>query len=303
MQTLENISFNYYSSNIFLSKALGVVSLRQFINANKNPKQKVKEVLLKIADCKDDENKRKLKQSLYCFTPAVLIGIDTKRNYANIHKFTGLVQLDFDKLEDGAAAVQLRDWLFNSYPQVVTAYISPSKKGVKALMAIPEVKTVDEFKEYWLGIRQAFANIPSFDTATKNAILPLFISYDPDLKYREKWEVWTTKGIVEKTPFTQQVNAKQIKLDATQASYYKDKTINIFNNKIDSIVDNGHPQLIKACLVLGSRAAAGYIDEFEALSLIVNAIGRNSYLSKDTKGYIKTGTKMFGEGLKRIMNY
>ena len=303
MRTLKNTYFNYYAGNIHFNKPLGVVSLTQFIKANKNPKPGVKDILAKVATCNDTAEKRKLKQSLYCFTPGVLLKPNEGRLYANIASFSGCAQLDFDKLENETAAIHLRDWLFDTYPQIICSYVSPSRKGVKALIAIPIVKSVEEYKEYWLGISQSFANIKSFDKATKNAILPLFISYDSHLKYREEFEVWSVKGKVVKTPYTQQVHASQLKLDATQASYYKDKTINIFNGKIDAIVDNGHPQLVNACLVLGSRSAAGYIDEFECLGLITSAVERSSYLSKDTKGYLKTGIKMFKEGTYRIMNY
>jgi len=304
MTTLKNTLFNYYSGNIHFSKPLGRLTLEQFVRANKQPSGKVIKKLIAIQKCGDKAERRKLKQDLFCFTPGVLLKDGTPRKYENIVNFTGLMQLDFDGFSSKELAFDYKYKLMDSFDEIVVAYVSPSGLGVKALMRIPVVSNVEEYKSYWRAVADAFKNVKEFDSATKNAILPLFISFDSSLIVNWGASVWTKTKAEEQTPFTARPQfTAPIELDAKSKDFYKNKTINIFNNKIDSIVDNGHPQVVNACLVLGSRSGAGYIDEFECMSLIVSAIERNNYLSKDSKGYIRTGLKMFKDATSRPLNY
>ena len=293
METL----FNWYNGNIKDTKPRGLVSLKYFIEVHQNPIEDIKEVFEKIqfaADTGDKELKSKLKQeNLYYFTPAAIF--TGGRKYANIKSFTGLAQIDIDGLEH-EEAIDLKHWLFENYQEFYCCYLSPSGQGVKGIIKIPVSKNVKEFKEFYQGIEDEFDWIAGFDSAPKNVALPLFLSIDENILYREHPNTWIAKGELQdatKLPnlTSQKPTGLTIFGDASiykSEAYYKLITLQIFRSKIDSINDNGHPQLRSACLVLGSRCGAGYLMTGEAEQYAEQLIRSNSYLSKGIAGYITT---------------
>lgn len=77
----------------------------------------------------------------------------------------------------------------------------------------------------------------------------------------------------------------------------------MFREKIRAIGADGHPQMRRACLILGSRCGAGYIDAFEAEQLAQSEIQMNQYLQKDLKNYITTSKWAINEGRKNPKDY
>ena len=286
-----NQTFNYYGANIGEVVPLGEVSLDRFINAIKYPKPKMKSILNAIRDAaqNNDENlKAELKKKLYFFTPAVKC---TYRNYENIVSFTGLAPLDFDKLPDLNYATELKNHLFNEYPFIVATWFSASRKGIRALVNIPIVNSPDEYKQYYNALIQLFSKYQGFDKAPQNAVLPLFISDDEDLIFRNNPSLWIDKYIPPKPkPKIQKITP------------YKNKKVqevaNIVNRSIDKIVDYGHPPLRAISYALGGYVANNYLSDDEAEEIIISAIQRNTYLSAQAKiaGYIKTAKTMIQKG-------
>jgi hypothetical protein len=254
------------------------------IQLTKNPPDSILRIFEKIAEAElsgDQEAKAKLKQSrLLMFTPCVIV--DGKRNYASIVKFTGLVVLDFDHIDN---ASEFKTFLFNEYKSIVAVWLSPSKRGVKAIVKIPVVETIEEFKEYYFGIASEMDPYYGFDPSGQNAVLPLFQSYDPDLLCRDDFETWTKKG-VKKNDFVQPAPSKIRRIKATDEE--KKVVITIINSGFNNIVDYGHPPLRGLCFVIGGYIASGYIAETEAIELIHQRIESHPYLSKDVSGYSKT---------------
>lgn len=306
------IKFPYYKGHIKLTHAEGLVSLEQFIRAHKNPIQETRlliEQIKKASELNDLKAKRILKQNLFTFTPAVKIEVGFGRKYANIVGWTGLMQLDFDKIETTAKAHDLKEYLFTTYQCVICSYMSPSGKGVKALIRTTVPRNIEHYRAIYKTIQKEFESISYFDTATKNAVLPLFLSYDEDIYYRDYDETvaWDLEDWIEEkkcnmsnqppTSFSKQNQ------DSSEAQYYYDKCIRIFTEKMYSISDNGHPQLRSACLILGSRAGAGYISLNEAMLLAENAVCSNSYFDKDRRGYIDTSVWAVKEGYKSPKYY
>jgi len=74
-------------------------------------------------------------------------------------------------------------------------------------------------------------------------------------------------------------------------------------NAINSITDNGHPQVRSASLILGSRVGAGYITQHEANALMENLIKSNGYLQKNIRGYIKTSKWGIDNGMNNPKYY
>ena len=65
----------------------------------------------------------------------------------------------------------------------------------------------------------------------------------------------------------------------------------------DKIIDNGHTQVVSNSTVVGGFVGAGRLDYTEAWSQIESCIRQNNYLSKGTKGYLKTAKQMFDKGI------
>jgi len=312
MKTSKSISFPYYSGNIKLTKVIGRVTLEKFVYAHKNPILETKELIRNIREVSEDGNlelKRMLKQKLFAFTPAVNIEVGVCRKYENIANWTGLMQLDFDKIETIEKAHDIKEYLFTTYQCIVCCYMSPSGKGVKALARIPVPKDATHYKAIHKSIQAEFEQLGYFDPATKNGVLPLFLSYDEDMYYRDysEAEAWPKVDwgeekkvqLLDKPPTSFSKTAR----DNSEAQYNYDKCIRIFTEAMSRIVDNGHPQLRTACLILGSRAGAGYIDLQEAIILAKNMVHSNSYFDKDERGYIDTSAWAINEGYKSPKYY
>lgn len=277
--------FNYYPADIKQTMPIGSITLDRFIQVIKNPKPETKHIFeqIKIAQENNDMAlKQQLKTKLYYFTPCVFI--EGKRNYENIKNFTGLLILDFDKIDN---AIELKEFLFNNYDFIICTWLSASKHGVRALVSIPVCSNVGEFKEYYNGIEALFKDYKGFDTAVKNCVLPLFLSYDENILYREKYSTWTKRII----PIIAPPIKQYIITDKTNLVEH------ICKVAIDKIVDNGHPQLRACAFALGGYVGANYIDKSDAISIINNLIDSNKYLSQKSNVYKKTAETMINKGI------
>jgi len=314
----KEVIFPYYSGNIYKSNCIGFVTLEQFIHSHKNPTNKTKSIINKVnhaAGIGDKKLKFKYKKQLHTFTPSVMIDACEQRRYDNIQSFTGLMQIDLDGIPDRKTTIDLKEHIFHTHPELVACYVSPSRLGIKALMRIkaPIItgalhslsEAIREYKALHKAVEKVFNEYGYFDIATRNAILPLFLSVDENILYRdidecEIWEEldWTEKDYV-------QLNNAPAQNDFTdsESKYYYDKTVRLLESKINAISDEGHPQVRTAGLILGSRVGAGYIDYNDAISRIEYLITGNSYLKKGIKGYVKTANWAINEGTKNPKYY
>jgi hypothetical protein len=296
-----NIKFQIYHQPITLIHPQREISLREFLDFTQNPPQSTKDIFTQIAAAEASGNatlKAKLKQNyLYYFTPCVIV--DPIRNYKSIKSFTGLLVLDFDHIDN---AVDFKTFLFSEYKFIITAWLSPSRRGVKALVKIPIVTTIQEFKELYYGIAAEMEVYTGFDPSGQNAVLPLFQSYDPDLLYRDEFDTWITKGI-KRNDFTTSPVTPPLRIDSTDRD--KQTIVKIINTGFDNIIDYGHPPLRSLCICIGGYIATGYISEPEAMQLICNRIENHQYLKKGIQGYKKTaqwGLKA-GQTKPIVLNY
>jgi len=211
--------------------------------------------------------------------------------------------LDFDDI-DKELAIDLKGYLFDNYKQIYTSYLSPSKKGVKAIIRIPICKSVDEFQDYYRAITEEFEVYDGFDPSPKNAVLPLFLSHDKFLRSRKDAKIWDIKktkktDLREKYPIPQKPYISSKKNDKKKA-----RAINTLRKMINGIVDSpGHYQLRSACLIFGTRVGFGYVDYYEALSEIEHLVRTNNYLSKGVDNYLKTAKWALEEGIKTPKPY
>ncbi len=286
------VKFHFYPARVNSKKPIGEVTLFEFLKANQNPNEQIKTIFAQIAQAEaDGDNKRKaeLKQeNLFYFTPCVWTD-GQGRSYSNILSFTGLLVLDFDHIEN---ASEFKYYIFNSFPAVIAGWLSPSKKGCKFLVKIPVVNTTDEFKSYFYGIGLEMEKFKGFDGTGQNAILPLFLSYDPDLLFRDDAEVWTKRGKMLNAFKTSDLPAVPVTIgEGDQARVQK-----IIIALIDKIVSDGHPQVRSAGVTLGGYVASGYIGQAEAEAFINSLIQNNSYLRKGISGYQITAKTAISKG-------
>jgi len=288
-------TFQYYKANIKESKPLGVISLDRFIRAIQDPQPHIIDVFDRIKKAEimgDMRLKSDLKTHLFSFTPAVYVM--GRRQYVDIHEFTGLMPLDFDHLESESYAESFRDALFDEYPFIVASWLSASRHGVRALVRIPVVADVDEYKALFEGLAMSeMYGYKGFDTAPKNCVLPLFLSYDKDIKYRayEDCEEWQT-AFIEDTPEPQPV-----RVDYIPADNIEKRLAGIIDSSVNKIVDNGHPQIRAISFIMGGYVASGSISFGWAEEYLFRSVDYNSYLSQKARVYKKTVTDMLKRGM------
>jgi len=290
------IKFQYYANNSKSPTPLGYVTMLQFLSTVRNPKPEIKEILKQVKEASGDKQKKsELKAKLFSFTPCV--NVTDRRAYDSITCFTGLTVLDFDKIDH---AEPFKNFLFETYGSVIAAWISPSGKGVKALVKIPIVHSVDEYKRYFFGLASEMEVYKGFDGTTQNPVLPLFIGWDKDILFRTDFTEWNIKGSKHNEFVNSEVIAAPV-VDSTDKQ--KAWVINWFTEKINNISDNGHPQVIGNVIRLGGYVGIGYITHQEATSLYVRMITQNSYLQKGTSGYLKTAETALEKGITKPLGF
>ena len=279
---MKTIYFQYYPNNVQSNQPIGYVSLERFVQSIKNPKQHLVEIFNQVSyyeSVGDMEAKRKIKERIYYFTPCVIV--NQYRRYNSIRNWTGLAVLDFDHINNGQ---EFKEYLFNEYKSIICAWLSPSKMGVKALVSIPVVNSVDEFKSYYFGLSEEMWQYNGFDGSGQNCVLPLFQSMDYTLLFREDYETWQTKGFKSDSMATTKGQTNPVE----PSDIYEKIMIGMITKGIDKIEANGHPQLRDLCLSVGGYIANRYITEIDALQHIYNRIENNNYLKKGIPGYKKT---------------
>jgi hypothetical protein len=287
--------FYYYPANVKITKPLGKITLKEFIRANTSPSDDMRQTFIKIHEASkngDEELKRKLKENLFYFTPCVRTN-GLGRSYSDIESFLGVAVMEFDKVE---FASELRDFIFENLKSCICAYISPSGKGVKTIIRLPDgIRTVDEFKAYFYGLGYWFSKFTGFDGTSQSPILPLYLSWDENLKWRDDAEIWTQRG--EKIDefkiydgiFQEVENVSEIDLDRIYRII--DRTF----EKIDR-EQTAHYSLRNCALLIGGYVGAGYLSYDEACDYMCDKVLESGYCSKNRKGYCDTIRYMVQKG-------
>jgi len=278
--------FNYYPANIKQSAPLGTVTLERALRSIKNPKESIKETFEKIRladEANDLKLKGELKCKLYSFTPCVLI--EGKRSYEGIKNFTGYLMIDFDHLET-PTAIEFKQALFNEYKFIIATWLSASKHGVRAVISIPICESIIEFKQYFEGVKNIMDIYNGWDNAPKNCVLPLFLSYDPDLLQRTDYSTFKHKVIKAEPQIVKQyiINDRSSQVEK------------IIFASLQKITTAGHPILRASSFALGGYVSAGYIDESQATQMINQMIESHSYLSQKKEVYKTTAKEMITKG-------
>lgn len=158
-----------------------------------------RKLIEKIRSSNSDKDKANFKKQLPCI---LFAGEFTERNKKSITKSNGLMTLDFDNIP-GDKLIQHKKILSNN-PHVVTAFISPSGDGVKAVVSIPECDGYD-YAKYFKAFKDDF-NYPYFDKSSSDISRVCYESFDPEIYIANKYEIYNPtlidKGysMIERTP-------------------------------------------------------------------------------------------------------
>lgn len=293
----DSIEFPYFPSRVDSVTPLGIVSLSTFLNSHKKPKKDLVAVFNSIEQATkagDNKEKARLKQSkLYYFTPTVLL---KRRCYEGIIGFNPLMVVEYDHVEDKAE--WLKKAIFNRFKSCICAYTSPSRDGVKFLFRTPEIKSVDEYKEYYCGLAFYLSKIKGFDPININCTQPLFISYDYDMLIRppEEVEEWTIRGYREDT-FIE--GKGEIRDDFEPTDEERGKIFKIVDRVFEKIEEEqtAHRHVRGISLSIGGYVSAGYLSYDEGIEYLTEKIETSEYCRKGTSGYLKTMRDMLNKGL------
>lgn len=289
-----NIKIQWYNNGIYNNVPNGAMTFKQFATNIKEPSERLKDVfdrLHKATLSGDLKTKDKIKQEELFFTTPT-INVSGTRCYKDINVFNPFLVAEYDKIKYPEL---LRDYIFESFKSCIFAFCSPSGSGVKFIFKIPQVETVEEYKQYYWGLAYFLDKFKGLDTANQNCVLPLFTSYDPQARLREDAEDFTRRGYKENAF---DFNAPTLENQGQYNKEYLKYCANLMKYMFRDITDNGHPQVRSNSLKFGGWIAMYGGNPDKAWNYLKGLIEANEYLSKGTSGYLKTAKEMFYTGLQ-----
>lgn len=299
MGILKNIKFQYFPADVINLRPLGVVTLQQFIDIQSNPTVELQKTFEKIRSFPNNKAMRDYikKNELFFFTPSVVLDPLGRRSYEDIKYFNPIAVIEFDGITLNYAKY-LKKSIFYKYSFCIASYISPSGNGVKTLHRIPIATSIDEYKEYWMGLAYIFQDIQGFDISNQNCVLPLFVSIDESMLFRTNPTEISQKGYKENSfeivPLEDRVVGEGITEDESTHAYNRVRLM------FKGITDNGHPQVLRFSLVAGGYAGYGYGTEEVWIKILEEIIKDNEYLSSGgsikTENYIRTAYNFYQKG-------
>jgi len=165
----------YQSARDNRGKPIALVEILEAIQAGhwEKPVAAIREALAAGDTAKADL----LKKRLPAFTAA---GVFSKRCKTGLDTPSGCLIVDVDKLDSMEIAEALRDAL-GADPHVLAAFVSPSGRGVKAVVYVGTCADDKEAKSIFRALAEYLATTYSIQTdpSGKDVCRPCFVSHDP----------------------------------------------------------------------------------------------------------------------------
>jgi hypothetical protein len=157
------------------------MSLLEVIERIKNgdSKEHVEKLRLLSGDEYDQEKKKSI--------VIMFNGTFAYRNIKGLNEHSGLMICDYDKIPENEFESVYESVKNN--PCVITAFISPSGKGFKAVVSIPK-STAEEHSRRFKAFSERFP-CQYFDSKNKDVSRACFESYDPNIYYNPNATVFT----------------------------------------------------------------------------------------------------------------
>lgn len=166
---------------------------------------------------KEEYDKKKKNLPYVCFN-----GTFKYRSKAGIDKRSGLIILDFDKMESFKQAEDFRDSLHTD-EYVFAAWISPSGLGVKVLVRID---CKGDHEGYFEALKKHF-NSPHWDESGKDVSRTCFESYDPDIYVNPDSLTW----IDFEQPELENIGKKEVNIPITSEHEIVQRLMKWWNEK------------------------------------------------------------------------
>jgi len=172
--------FSFFSNGIKNTIPNDEINISKFLKIIKEENPLIEQIRNE-----SDKDKRDLLKSKLSYI--TFGGTFEKRANDKLKQGSGLVCLDYDGLQNIEETKQ--KLMKNEYTYCV--FVSPSGKGLKLLVKIPEVKNNEEYKSRWSSIAHHY-NITETDESTKDISRACYLSYDtnpyfnPNSKIYEK---------------------------------------------------------------------------------------------------------------------
>lgn len=170
MKLDKNYSVSFYNSvmdNIGKEESLETI-LKDIKNG------KYKKAIQEIRETNDKKTRNHLKKKLPAFTAS---GLFKQRKLAGLEKHSGLIQIDFDEIEDYLSVLER----LKADPHTFVAFLSPSGNGIKLIVKIYNTPENHLLIFNHLNIYYKSKYNLSIDKSTKDVSRLFFVSYDPDL--------------------------------------------------------------------------------------------------------------------------
>jgi hypothetical protein len=163
-----------YFENCLNPTPTGVVTFKEFIDVIRS--ERFKEVITIIRSEPDKSKRHELKKRLAGVTVS---GEFDKRSSQNLIKHSGLIQMDFDDVEDLEASIEK----LKKDEYVYSLFKSPSGNGIKVFVRIPPYEITH--KSLFKLTRKYFKKLYNLAADAKCEDIPrlCFASYDPDAYY------------------------------------------------------------------------------------------------------------------------
>jgi KaiC/GvpD/RAD55 family RecA-like ATPase len=167
------------------SSKMRPAEIRQVLECIKKGSWKKKiDPIRKAFDNNDLELANSLKMALPAFTPSGTF--NERRKKENIDSYSGLLHLDYDKVED----VESLKEIIVKIPFTYSAFISPSGKGIKVVVNTDA--DLETHTDAFNALRAFYDGIVGFesDKSVKDVTRLCFVSYDPNLYLNKSSEIF-----------------------------------------------------------------------------------------------------------------
>lgn len=247
---------------------------------------KLKEIVLDIANTEDKKERSRKKLDnlpVICFN-----GEFSYRNMESFIRHNGFIILDIDGLDDAKE----RKVEISKLPYVYSCFISPSYKGIKFIVKIPEIDVESLgslesdyiFKEYFQALCE---DIEGIDKSGKDTSRACFFSYDPEIYINKEAEVYTKRVDVKRPEnYIEEIDVPDIEKSQQWALDIIGKKVN------ESSSGSRHVELYAASRLAGGYVSGGIIDMYEAEAVLQSAFSSRAFDERyDYKKTIRDGMK------------
>lgn len=140
-----------------------------------------------------------LKKLIPAFT--ISATFNGRRRKEHLESYTGLIHLDYDKVEE----VEKLKEIAISLPFTYSAFISPSGNGLKIIVKTDA--TLETHREAFNNLKKYYDNILGVesDKSVKDVTRLCFVSYDPELYFNSNSKIFTINGIDKNLPDLEEI--------------------------------------------------------------------------------------------------